>query len=163
MTAEENDPERRFLPEFDTTLRFRSKNLEQLQKYWDSKRKGREMPSRTDIEPTEIPTLLSYLALIDVELNPRRFRWRLVGTHITGAMRYDYTGFYFDEKYSGRALADLMAVYERVLQSKAPIRHFGRPTFADKHFAAYESTHLPLSQDGSDVAIILVGLEFFSQ
>ena len=68
------------------------------------------MPSRAEIEPTEIPTLLPYLALIDVELNPRRFRWRLVGTHITGAMGYDYTRFYFDEKYSGPALADLIAV-----------------------------------------------------
>jgi hypothetical protein len=56
-----------------------------------------------------------------------------------------------------------MAVYERVLQSKEPIRHFGRPTFANKNFAAYESTHLPLSLDGSSVDIILVGLEFFSQ
>ncbi len=32
------------------------------------------MPSRAEIEPTEIPTLLPDLALIDVELNPRRFR-----------------------------------------------------------------------------------------
>ena len=97
MTAEETDPERRFLPEFDTTLRFRSKNLEQLQEYRHSKRKGQEMPSRALIEPTEIPTLLPYLALIDVQLNPRRFPWRLVGTHITGAMGYDYTRFAFDE------------------------------------------------------------------
>jgi len=97
MTAEENEPERRFLPEFDTTLRFRSKILEQLQEYWHSKRKGQEMPSKAEIEPTEIPTLLPDLALIDVELNPRRFRWRLVGTHITGATGYEYTRFYFDE------------------------------------------------------------------
>jgi hypothetical protein len=33
-----------------------------------------------------------------------------VGTHITGAMGYDYTRFYFDEKHSGPALADLIAV-----------------------------------------------------
>jgi hypothetical protein len=163
MIAEENDPERRLLPEFDKTLAYRSDKLRQLHDYWRSKLKGREIPSRADIEPTEIPKLLPYTALIDVESNPRRFRWRLVGTHITGAMGYDYTGFYFDEKYSGPALIDLMAVYERVLQSKEPIRHFGRPTFADKHYAKYESTHLPLSRDGPSVDIIMVGLEFSFQ
>ncbi|MGB0552816.1 MAG: PAS domain-containing protein [Alphaproteobacteria bacterium] len=110
MTAEENDPERRFLPEFDTALGIRSKKTRAVTKYWQSKRKGQEMPSRADNEPTEIPTLLPYLALIDVELNPRRLRWRLVGTHITGAMGNDYTRFYFDEKYSGPAHADLIAV-----------------------------------------------------
>ena len=104
MTAEENDPERRFLPEFDTRLRFRSKNLEQLQEFWQSKRKGQEMPLRTDDEPTEIPTLLPYLALIDVELNPRRYRWRLVGTHINDAMGHDYTRFYFDENIPAQPL-----------------------------------------------------------
>lgn len=120
------------------------------------------MPSRADLEPTEIPNLLPYVALIEAESEPRRFRWRLIGTHITQAMGYDSTGRYFDEKYSGQVLLDLMAVYERVLSSRKPIRHFGRPTFADKHYAEYESTHLPLSSDGNDVDIILVGLEFFS-
>jgi hypothetical protein len=63
-----------------------------------------------EIEPVEIPTLLPYLALIDAELNLQQFWWRLMGTHITGAIGYDYTRFYFNEKHSGTALADLTVV-----------------------------------------------------
>ena len=55
-----------------------------------------------------------------------------------------------------------MAVYERVVARRDPIRHFGSPTFAEKTYGQYESTHLPLSSDGGKVEMILVGLEFLS-
>ena len=86
----------------------------------------------------------------------------LIGTHITNALGYDTTGFFFDERYSGQALIDLMAVYERVVARRGPIRHFGSPTFAEKTHGQYEPTHFPLSSDGGKVEMILVGLEFLT-
>ena len=87
----------------------------------------------------------------------------LIGTHITNALGYDATGFFFDEKYSGQALIDLMAVYERVVARRGPICHFGSPTtFAEKTHGQYEPTHFPLSSDGGKVEMILVGLEFLT-
>jgi hypothetical protein len=38
--------------------------------YWESKRRGRAMPSRKDIEPTEIPDLLANVVLVDVLQDP---------------------------------------------------------------------------------------------
>ena len=162
MTQGRYDPDRRFLPSIDTDLNYQSENLEKLYIYWHSKLDGREMPSRDDLDPVEIPSLLPYVALIEVHWTPRRFFWRLIGTHITNALGYDTTGFYFDDKYSGQALIDLMAVYERVVDRRGPIRHFGKPTFAEKTFGQYESTHFPLSDDGDRVEMILVGLEFLT-
>lgn len=152
--------ERRFLPTIDTELRFESAELGRLHDHWLRIRGERKMPRREDLDPLDIPDLLPYVALIDVECAPRRFRWRLIGTHITRAMGRDRTGNYFDEAYSGKVLDDLMAVYERVVQSRTPIRHFGRPTFADKAYSNYESTHLPFSESDESVDIILVGLVF---
>ena len=86
----------------------------------------------------------------------------LIGTHITNALGYDTTGFFFDEKYSGQAPIDLLAVYERVVARRGPIRHFGSPTFAEKTHGQYEPTHFPLSSDGGKVEMILVGLEFLT-
>jgi len=160
MTQGRYDPDRRFLPSIDTELDCVSKNIRELHEYWRTKLDGRQMPTRGDIDPIEIPNLLPYIALIDVEWTPRRFRWRLIGTHITTALGYDSTGFHFDDKYAGQALADLMAVYERVIERKAPIRHYGKPTFADQVYSEYESAHFPLSEDGERVEIIMVGLEF---
>ena len=86
----------------------------------------------------------------------------LIGTHITNALDYDTTGFFFGGKYSGQALIDLMAVYERVVARRGPIRHFGSPTFAEKTHGQYEPTRFPLSSDGGEVEMILVGLEFLT-
>ncbi len=86
----------------------------------------------------------------------------LIGTHITNALDYDTTGFFFGGKYSGQALIDLMAVYERVVARRGPIRHFGSPTFAEKTHGQYEPTHFPLSSDGGKVEMILFGLEFLT-
>lgn len=155
-----NDRERRFLPTIDTDLKYESEALDRLRDYWLRIRGDREMPRRADLDPLHIPDLLPYLALIEVEHAPRRFRWRLIGTHITRAMGRDRTGNYFDEAYSGKVLDDLMNVYERVVQARTPIRHFGRPTFADKAFSNYESTHLPFSENGETVDLVLVGLVF---
>ena len=90
------------------------------------------MPVWADIDPIDIPKPLPYVALIEVCWNPRRFLWRLIGTHITTALGYDSTGFHFDKRYSGQLLANLIAVHERVIERKAPIRHFGKPTFANQ-------------------------------
>lgn len=161
-TGMQNDPNRRFQPTIDTELDFVSDELRQLLDYWRRIADGKPLPSRADLEPTDIPALLPYIALIDVEDAPRRFRWRLIGTHLTRALGYDNTGQYFDEAYSGQALLDLMDIYEQVVQTGEPIRHYGQPTFADKVYAEYESTHLPLSANGESVDMILVGLVFLT-
>jgi len=60
--------------------------------YWDSKRLGRSMPSRADIDPNEIRDLLPGIILIDVAHDPLRLTYRLVGTDEVEARGYDPTG-----------------------------------------------------------------------
>ncbi len=151
----------RFQPTADRTLNFRSDKVRQLHRYWDSKRASRAMPQRPDIEPTEIPTLLPHIALIGVEAEPRRLYYRLIGTHITEALGRDRTGKYFDEAFQGRMLEDITRVYDEVIASCAPIRYFGKALYSKNEYRDYESVHLPLSQDGAAVSMILVGQEYF--
>ena len=51
--------------------------------YWRSKRRGRAMPSRDDIDPTEIAWALSRLFLVDYSPEDG-FRYRLAGAEIAG-------------------------------------------------------------------------------
>lgn len=60
--------------------------------YWDSKRHGRRMPARADIDPSEIRDLLPGIILIDVAYDPLRLTYRLVGTDEVEARGYDPTG-----------------------------------------------------------------------
>lgn len=48
--------------------------------YWQSKASGGNLPTRADIEPFEIKTLLPDIVLLDVEWEPFRCRVRLRGT-----------------------------------------------------------------------------------
>src|SRR5712672_2729662 len=51
-----------------------------LYKYWRQKAaRAGMLPDRRDIDPTDIPTLLDNIWLLDVVGTPRRFRFRLIG------------------------------------------------------------------------------------
>jgi hypothetical protein len=63
-----------------------------IYRYWDNKRRGRAMPQRADIDPTEIVRLLPYIFMVDVERDPLRFRYRLIGTAICEFLGRDFTG-----------------------------------------------------------------------
>jgi hypothetical protein len=51
--------------------------------YWLARRGERRFPSRKDIEPTDIPHLLSGIVLLDVHYDPLDFEYRLLGGDIT--------------------------------------------------------------------------------
>ncbi|EKE73828.1 PAS domain-containing protein [Oceanibaculum indicum] len=56
--------------------------LRRLFAYWREKRQGRPMPSRTDIDPTEIPWALAQIFLVDYAPESG-FRYRLAGTEVS--------------------------------------------------------------------------------
>ena len=54
-----------------------------LYEYWRKKAAGPGLlPSRRDIDPTDIPALLDNIWMLDVVGEPRRFRFRLIGDAI---------------------------------------------------------------------------------
>lgn len=97
---------------------IRSQRVHRLHEYWRSKAGADgSVPQRRDIDPTDLPDLLPNLMLVDVERDPLRFRYRLVGTRVVDFSYHDFTGTYLDEAGWGevdgftRAYAD--AVTER--------------------------------------------------
>lgn len=84
--------------DLDPGLAFQSERLVKIVDYWQDATGARSMPSRRDIDPLAMPKhLLPHLELIDVIAAPeRRFRWRLIGTHVTAAVGQDCTGRFFD-------------------------------------------------------------------
>src|SRR3546814_17338771 len=55
--------------------------IAEMYRYWDKKRGNRAMPSRGDIDPSEIKSFLPGIIIVDVlPTEPAAFVYRLVGT-----------------------------------------------------------------------------------
>lgn len=77
---------------------MQSQRLHRLHEYWRSKMGAQgEVPRRRDIDPSEVRELLPNLMMVDVERDPLRFRYRLVGTRVVDFSYRDFTGTYLDE------------------------------------------------------------------
>jgi hypothetical protein len=144
----------------DPSLDIEDPSLSRLVQYWEAKRGGRVMPSRADLDPVELKEHLANLCLIDVEHDPLRMRYRLVGTAITRVMNRDATGFYYHDLYPPKVVAASTRCFAWICEHRAPLRIAGRVTYPDANFYRYEVVELPLSKDGETVDMVLGKLVF---
>jgi hypothetical protein len=66
-----------------------SPRIHRLHAYWLHQRdkRGGLLPQRGDIAPDQIKDLLPNIMIVDVERDPMRFRYRLVGTRVVRIQR----------------------------------------------------------------------------
>lgn len=133
--------------------------LRQLHRYWDSKRAGRPMPSRPDLDPVEIPGLLRHLILLDVTHDPVRFRVRLYGTAVTDLRGHDLTGRYLYERSITGIGRQTRAWNLRTVEERRPHYTVGDYTdISDGRLGTFHRLGLPLSRDGERVDMLMIGL-----
>ena len=131
--------------------------------YWDGKRRGRSMPSRVDIDPLELKPFLPQLVLLDVEGEPPRFRYRLVGTEVTqvrqGLSNSDPTGKFVDSVTHHQGTSAVLAHYRRVVAERKPSIEAGtyEPS-QERPWTRFSRLVLPLSADDVAVNMLLVAL-----
>lgn len=137
-----------------------SARLKEAFAYWDSKRAGRTMPSRRDIDPAEIVKLLPYVMLIDVITDPLDFRYRLMGTELSAISHHDYTGKRFSEVEGKGSASTVWQNCEQVVRSKAPYSRTPPYIGPERHVQHREDLLLPLSADGVTVNMIFLVVSF---
>jgi hypothetical protein len=121
--------------------------------YWLGKGAGKAMPARADIDPLDIPALLANVFLIDVVPgNPRRFRFRLVGTCIT-ELEGEMTNRFLDEFVPDAAGAAMARHYEDTVQGRIRVRH-ETLHWRKREYVNYDVLLLPLSSDGQTVDML---------
>ncbi len=128
---------------------------------WRGKRVGCRLPSRRDFDPLSMPwQLLRHIVLIDVLRQAKvRFRYRLIGTHITQALDRDSTGKFIDELH-GANYDRFVEGFSWVVANGRPLRSDGNAIFVNKEWVRYESLILPLAADGVTVDMLLVPAVF---
>ena len=74
--------------------------------YWHAIAPKHGLPGRHDFTPTDIPRLLPWMLLLDIDDSDigRRFRIRLMGTGVVQRSGVESTGKWLDEAVSGPQL-----------------------------------------------------------
>ncbi|MEH6402899.1 MAG: PAS domain-containing protein [Sneathiella sp.] len=121
------------------------------------------LPARADFDPSDIPLCLPNLALVDVERNPFRFRYRVMGTSITFNIEQEGTGKYLDEIIPGVETQFPHLDRAEVAETGLPIYRLGEGSVSFRtDFANLERVHLPLATDGNLVDMVLSMYIYFS-
>lgn len=130
--------------------------------YWNSKRQGRPMPARSDLDPLiEIPRLVPSLMLFDVRHSPLDFRWRLVGSKIRRHFWKDYTGEWFSDNASyGNPESSVWRSLELVARNARPV--LLRPVYVGPHddFIYVENVLMPLGVERAGWGMQMVFIDF---
>tara|TARA_R110002012_G_scaffold286387_4_gene477943 strand:- start:92 stop:670 length:579 start_codon:yes stop_codon:yes gene_type:complete len=129
-----------------------------LLKYWIGKRAGRPVPSRQDIDASEIGALLSSIYLVDFE-EPDMFRYRLAGTAVAETFGHG--------NLKGKTLDDILSPSGRdfvtgrwlpVIREGAIVCMKGQVYNSVNRFAFGERQLLPLSEEPGGPVTGLLGV-----
>ncbi|MCW0233085.1 MAG: PAS domain-containing protein [Ferrovibrio sp.] len=144
-----------------------SPKIRRFWEYWDSRRGGKPMPGRHDIDPLDIPSdLLPGILLTEVLRQPPWLRYRLVGTAQVALRGRDPTGQPVQGNYMGSHLGvagdDVMLNYRIVIEKRTPVYTYNPVVGAlpdgsslrASSLRANSSLLMPLSPDGETVDMV---------
>jgi hypothetical protein len=134
----------------------------QMYAYWQRKRGPRRIPSRGDIDPTEIPRLLPNLLISEYvsEGDTGRWRYRLAGTAVAAAFGRNPTGHYIDELTKGDYRAFIERIHRDVRDEQRALYCASEYTGTRDLRMSAKRLLLPLTTDGAQVDQIISLLVF---
>jgi hypothetical protein len=133
-------------------------------RYWESKAAPGRIPARSDFDPLiEIPGLVRFMMLKDVQRDPLDFRYRLVGSGLRTHLSADWTGKFMSEVEYQRAPSTIWDYHKQVTETAEPL--FIKPNYVGPHkdYLMIESAMLPLGEDHRNVDMIMIFIEFMKQ
>ena len=134
-----------------------SPRIPRFQSYWEARRGAHRTPLRSDLNPTELRELLPNIVILEVEQNPIRFRYRLVGTRVVEFNRQDFTGLYLGT-IGWAEEQQLVDTCSRVVSTQEPLYGFYSWTLKNGTIGKCEFGVFPFSHDGKTVTQ-LFGIE----
>ena len=138
-----------------TSLEIADARLRRLYDYWDARRGERAMPLRRDINPVDIPDLLGFVNIFEVQEGPRDFKVRLNGSEVAEMLGQDITGKYCSTVISGPDAVRCKMAFDICVDRCSPAIVETSLAFCDKPYIAQTMVVLPLSSDGERVDMII--------
>lgn len=138
----------------------RNRILLQLFEYWSAKCAGRAMPSRRDIDPAEMRTLLPHLQFVEMVDDGQRFRYGLTGTAIVEAYGRELTGRFVDEVLPPARRPIAERHYRLIFETRRPIVVQNGYVTEQGAQMIVDRLLVPLSNDGVTVNLVLMAQTF---
>lgn len=125
--------------------------VQRMAGYLARKRDGRALPSRADVDPTEIREFLPHMVLVDIQDDPLRVYYRLVGTRIA-EFYGEFTGTWMHDRPISDAYRQIAEnIYRTLIESRAPVYGVTEMRTRSDAMVSYEWGYFPLSSDGITV------------
>ena len=149
------------MPVLTSEQGLRSVMIRSLHRWWIDKAAG-DLPDRADFDPADFKRLFPNLFIADVEPQPFRIRYRLMGTRAIEATGMDLTGRYLDELLLPADLGEpWMDHYRRGFETRsAVLGNCEAPTTSGGRFT-YEFGLFPVRKGGTEVAQFLAVEDYF--
>jgi hypothetical protein len=144
----------------DSFLEHCGENVRRAYEYWNAKRGDRLMPSRADIDPSEIRDLLPGIILVDVARDPLRLTYRLVGTDEVEARGSDPTGRDVREHVFAVSAEEGYRTYLMAIELRRPIFDEEPMLSPNPRLSEVGSLVMPLSADGREVNMLLAYIDY---
>ena len=129
--------------------------------YWRSKRSGRNLPSRADIDPIEIPWALPWTFLMDYEA-PETFRYRLAGQELADVFGRNLKGCTLKDVLSAEALPSVTERWMPLVDARAVICMKGMVYEAKDRLPIGERIMLPLADEPGGPVTGLIGMTVYT-
>ena len=133
----------------------------QLYDYWLGCTSGQDLPTRTDINPGQIPRLLPYITLIDLCEDIGGSKVRLAGTRLRDVYDREITGLSLDELDYGSKRDYWMAAYRHTATEGKPTQGIVRGPRVNKEHLVQYWIKLPLATAGNQGVGMILGLDYF--
>jgi hypothetical protein len=150
------------MPVWTAIEQSKSTMVRTLHAWWRAHRGAHGVPDRRDLDPAALRTLLPNLFIADIEPQPFRIRYRLVGTKAVRTIGFDITGRYLDELLAAAPEVPWIEHYRTVYDSRAPLLGSVEVSAKSGGTFAYEFGLFPLAQGGSEIAQIAAVEDYFN-
>ena len=127
----------------------RSEMVRSMLQWWLAK-SGGDIPDRDDLDPADLKPLLPNILISDVEHDPFRIRYRLVGTSAREATGFNIVGRYLDELLPTDPDEPWMADYSLSYRTRRPVLGVSSIKTTSGEIFTYEYGLFPLRKGGSD-------------
>jgi len=132
--------------------------LQALLQFWEDRCKDGHLPARADFDPLDLKKFLGRIVLFDVLQNPRRFRFRLVGTDWVMRFGLDPTNTLVDDFPRAESRPFINEVLGRVVDGRLPV-WAQRAVVIEGRYYHYGMLLMPLAIDGKAVNMIMAGFD----
>jgi hypothetical protein len=133
-------------------------DLTGLLQIWEDRRKGARPPGRADFDPLDLKKFLGRIVLFDVLRDPRRFRFRLVGTDWVLRFGLDPTNTLVDDFPRAASRPFINEVLGKVVDGRMPI-WARRAVLIEGRYYHYGMLLMPLATDGESIDMIMAGFD----